>query len=154
MPVTELVSTDSTNAQNVQYIIENLELIVGTTLGFNLEYEIKDDPEVETTAAAIILYDGETFEESFGEKPLYNEISFIIRVKYRRSDPTQIRDKGADYVHLLREGITIDLLNVGALASTQIVSRVSHDGADLSISLPIIELDYSISVRYREKPSC
>jgi len=154
MPVTEPVSTDSTNAQNVQYIIENLELIVGTTLGFNLEYEIKDDPEVETTAAAIILYEGEIFEESFGEKPLYNEISFIIRVKYRRSDPTQIRDKGADYVHLLREGITIDLLNVGALSASQIVSRVSHDGADLSINLPIIELDYSISVRYREKPSC
>jgi len=150
MPVTKLESTPSTNAQNVQYIIENLEEILSVTLGFNLEYDIADDDIVETTPGVILNYDGEVFEESFGEKPMYNEIPFSIMLKFKESDPKLIRSRAVTYAHQLREGITIDLLNVGALASSQIVSRVEHDPVTLTTSQPILQLDYNVIVRYRE----
>lgn len=139
-----------TNTTNVQAIITNLETIVGTTLGFKLEYNIKDDPDVDTTPGAIILYLGEVFEESFGEKPLYNEIAFLILIKFTEDTPGLIRDKAVTYIHKLREGITIDLLNVGDLAATKIVSRVTHEGADLDNEQPVNQIDYSLSIRYRE----
>ena len=140
----------ATNTTNVQAIITNLETIVGTTLGFKLEYNCKDDPDVDTTPGAVILYLGETFVENFGEKPLYNEISFLILIKFTEENPGSIRDKAITHVHKLREGITIDALNVGDLSASKIVSWVDHEGAEVDNEQPVNQIDYHLSVRYRE----
>lgn len=139
-----------TNTTNVQAIITNLEGIIGTTLGFNLEYEIKDDPDVDTTPAAILHYLGESFEDSLGERPKYNEVSFMIIVVFRESDTDEIRDRSTIYVHKLRDGITTAKLNVGDLSESKQVTWVDHLSAEVTTETPTIQIDYQIAVRYRE----
>jgi hypothetical protein len=138
------------NTTNVQAIITNLETIVGTTLGFNLELSLASDPDVDTTASAQILYQGEDFMESFGEKPLSNELDILIKIQFREETPGDIRDLAVGYVHKLREGITINLLNVGALSASKMVSRVDHGPAEVEPDHPITEIDYHLKIRYRE----
>ena len=144
------VTAGAGNTENVQYIIDNLEYIIGTTLEFNLEYDIANDPEADTTPSAVIIYSGEEFGEAFGEKPLYNEITFEILVQFSDSTPATIRSRSVDYMHSIREGVTIDTLNVGALAASQIVSRVESNSNDVVVELPVIQINYILTVRYRE----
>lgn len=139
-----------TNKTNVKAIITNLETILSSDLGYNLEYEMRDDPDVDTTPSMVLHYEGEDFEENFGEQPKYNEIKFLIIAQFRESDPDEIRDRTVDIVHDIRGGVTIDNLNVGALADNQIVSRVNHESNAAIIETPIIVLGYNLLVRYRE----
>jgi hypothetical protein len=139
-----------TNAANVKAIIANVESIISTTIGYNLEYAIRADEDVDTTPNAVLLYDGEEFEENFGEKPLYNEIKFEILTQFRESDPQDIRDKSVDIIHNYRGNITIDALNVGDISSSKVVSRVDHDTNARAEGIPVVQLSYQMLVRYRE----
>jgi hypothetical protein len=138
------------NTETVQAIITNIETILtNSTLAFKLE-DMSDDEKLKTIDLAKVIYTGEEFEESYGERNLYNEIEFLIVVQYTDPNPAARRDKNAVIVHKIRDNITIDALNVGFLASTKLVSRVEHVEAKTGIDQTTNTINYILKVRYRE----
>lgn len=98
--------------------------------------------------AGQIVYDGESFEESLGERPPFSEARFTVRVV--QSAP----EAGLPYeqhrlVHGMRESLTVDALNSGALAGERRVSRVVIEGADIENGETRSSLTMRLSVRYR-----
>lgn len=133
----------------IKSIEDNLTAII-TAQGFNFE-DSSSDPKAETTPVATLLFKSEDFDYTHGQKPLYNELGYEIVANYSVSAPSTARDKAAEYGHKLRENITVNALNTGALASTKLVSRIDHQGYDVEYSKPIVRVIYKLKIRYREQ---
>lgn len=136
------------NSDSVKAITTNITSIL-TTQGLSVE-DISGDPETDTITLAQIHYQGEDFEYAHGMKPLYNEINYLIRMVFNKMSPVLSRDAQAEWIHKVREAITVNALNVGSLATTKLVSLVEHEGADVEYRPPISTINYKLKVRYRE----
>lgn len=136
------------NADTVKAIEDNLTSILATQ-GFKVE-DLSSDPDVDTTPLCAILHRGETFGAAHGEKPLYNEISYELSIRFNTKYPSTSRDSIADWAHKVRTNVTVNALNVGSLATTKLVSWVNHNGYDINYTPPITSISYKLRVRYRE----
>jgi hypothetical protein len=137
------------NETTVKAIIDNLEAILTTTIGWKLE-DLSTDAEARTITACQLLYNAETFEDTFGEHPQYNEIDFQILVERTHKTPATRRELAVEYVHKLRTYVTVTTVNVGSLATSQLVSWVAHTGAKIDSDNSTIRISYAIKIRYRE----
>ncbi|MFQ5736612.1 MAG: hypothetical protein ACE5GY_07085 [Thermodesulfobacteriota bacterium] len=140
------------NFDTANAIEDNLHTVL-EALGINFTREAYDN-EAAISAALLphgqIFYLGEDFAYNHGEKPLYAEIRFLIRVVLRERDAADIGREQRRWVHLIRDNITIDALNIGDLAGSKLVSRASTDGVDTENNAPRAAIRYRVSVRYRE----
>lgn len=137
------------NADTIKSIEDNLSALI-IAQGFNLE-DSSTDKTLETKPLCALRYLGEDFGAGHGERPLYNEIRYSLKVGFNDKAPASSRDKIADWMHKFRQAVTVASLNVGALAASKLVSWVNHEGYDVTdYKSPITELDYRLRVRYRE----
>ena len=140
----------SSNATTVKAIITNLKTILGTTLAYNLDYDISSDADVNTTPAVHILYGGETFEENNNEKQKYNNIAFTISLFFAASTPDNRREKAVEYIHAIRDKMTPDELNIGDLSASQLVNNVDCEEATNDNEIPVQTITLGVTVKYRE----
>ncbi len=136
------------NSDTVKAITANLAAIL-EGLGLKIE-DLSVDPSMTTMPVCVILYEGEEFEYGHGQKPLYNEIKYLFKVMLNNPKPGTSRDKYAQYVHAIREALTVNALNTGGLADTKLVSLVNTTDVAISYEPPVSTIDYRLNVRYRE----
>lgn len=99
-----------------------------------------------------IFYGGESFEYTHGQRPGYAQAAFTILVVLSQRDPTDLMRTQQNWVHLIREALTVDALNVDELAATRYVSRVTTAGVDIEeMAGHRAVLNYRVTVRYREQ---
>ncbi len=97
-----------------------------------------------------VIYQGEAFEYTHGQRPGYIEARFTLKVILKERDPVDMLREEQRWVHKIREALTVDVLNTGALSSSKPVSRVTTTGVDVINREHISVLAYRVSVRYRE----
>lgn len=136
------------NSDTVKAITANLTAIL-ESLGFKVE-DLSVDPSMASTPVCVVLYEGEDFEYGHGQKPLYNEIRYLLKVMLNDPRPVTSRDKYAQYVHAIREAVTVNALNTGALASSKLVSLVNTTEVTVVYEPPVSTIDYRLNVRYKE----
>jgi hypothetical protein len=141
------------NVDTVMAITDNLEaLLKGLKIAVERVYteELRDIPASKLPIAQI-FYQAEDFEYTHGQKPEYAEIEFLIRVLLSR-------DKGSianmrnnqKKAHEIRDGVTINTLNIGDLASSKLVSRVTSESVRNRREDDMDIMDYTLKIRYRE----
>ncbi len=135
-------------SDTVKAITTNLAAML-TGLGFKVE-DLSFDPTMATTPVCVILYEGEEFEYGHGQKPLYSEVKYLLKVMLNDPKPGTSRDKYAEHVHAIREAVTVNALNTGALAASKVVSLVNTTDVAITYEPPISTIDYRMNVRYRE----
>ncbi len=136
------------NSDTVKAITANLAAIIAG-LGFKVE-DLSIDPSMATSPVSVILYEGEEFEYGHGQKPLYSEVKYLLKVMLNDPKPGTSRDKYAQYVHAIREAVTVDALNIGGLATSKLVSLVNTTDVAITYEPPVSTIDYRMNVRYRE----
>lgn len=136
------------NSDTVKAITANLVAILDG-LGFKIE-DLSVDPSMATSPVCVILYEGEDFAYGHGQKPLYNEVKYLLKLMLSDPKPGTSRDRYAQYVHAIREALTVDALNTGGLASSKLVSLVSTTDVAIIYEPPVSTIDYRMNVRYRE----
>ncbi len=136
------------NSDTVKGITLNLTSIL-EGLGLKVE-DLSIDPSMVSTPVCVILYEGEDFEYGHGQKPLYSEIRYLLKVMLNDPRPGTSRDRYAEYVHGVREAVTVDALNVGALLASKLVSLVNTTEVTVTYEPPVSIIDYRLNVRYRE----
>lgn len=136
------------NSDTVKAITANLKSII-EGLGFKVE-DLSIDPAMVSTPVCVILYEGEDFEYGHGQKPLYSEIRYLLKVMLNDPRPGTSRDKYAEHVHAIREAVTVNALNTGALAASKLVSLVNTAEVTVTYEPPVSTIDYRLNVRYRE----
>ena len=136
------------SAATVKAIMSNLETIV-ESIGYELE-DMSVDPSLESNAVCTVVYEGETFGESFGEKPDYNEVSVSLIARRRAQTASAARDYQIDIVHEFRDNVTVAALNTGALATSKLVFWVNHVTASTEFEESMLGITYEIEIRYRE----
>ena len=137
----------------VKSITDNLQRILDKQ-GIKFDREIFDDiNKIEGSKLPVgqIFYQSPIFEYSHGQKPEYADLEFQVRVVFKdRSATDSIRDE-QEWVQRIRESVTINALNVGDLASSLLVSKVTTE--EVEVEHPgdgVGVLNYTLNVRYRE----
>ncbi len=98
-----------------------------------------------------IFYAGEAFESPHGERPSYSEAEFAVKVLILEKDPERAVGEQQRWAHNIREALTVNALNTGALAATKRVSRVNVARADAENHKDnLTSLTCKVFVRYRE----
>lgn len=143
-----------TDFSTITAITDNLESVL-KGLGIHFDratYETDSDIPASVLPYGRIFYLGEAFEELSGERPAYIESEFNLRVTIGERDPRKMMMEQQRWIHSVRDGLTVGALNIGALASSKLVSRVITDEARIeqnridSISSAVCR----VKIRYRE----
>jgi hypothetical protein len=125
-----------------------------TVLKDIIKWQVEDDgvdPNADfANPVARIEYQGEAFESLHGERPDYADASFLIQVMFTERVPDTIRDKAQEYIHAIRDNVTIDNMNVEALADTNLVSHTFSDSINVLYDEPIVTINYQMRIHYRE----
>jgi len=98
-----------------------------------------------------ITYAGEIFEYAHGQRPMYGEVEYSIKVLLAENDPQQMMCEQQKWTHRVRDAMTIEALNTGALATSCPVSRVIVAGVRAENDRHTASLVLRTIVRYREQ---
>ncbi|MBI5599203.1 MAG: hypothetical protein HY890_05630 [Deltaproteobacteria bacterium] len=96
-----------------------------------------------------ISYTGEDFEYTHGERPGYAEARFSITVVIRERDHVEAMRSHQDWAHKVRDALTVNAVNSGAIATSKPVSRVVTDGVIAEAGENCSFLKCRVTVRYR-----
>lgn len=141
------------NFATLDAITDNLESVL-KTLGIKFTAETFDD--VAAVPASLIplgqvFFNRIDFEYTFGQKPEYAEAGFNLRVILQDRDPRMLARVEQKWAHGIRDALTINALNIGALAASKLVSRVTSYSINIDHSKPQYGvLNYGVKIRYRE----
>lgn len=97
-----------------------------------------------------IFYTGEAFENAHNQKPFYADAEFTITVQLLEADPADMIREQQRWVHLIREALTVEALNINGLANTRYITRVNISRIDVENQRNRSGLICKASVRYRE----
>jgi len=97
-----------------------------------------------------IQYITEVFEYGHGQKPLYSDMEFSIQVVLSDRSSEGLMRTVQDWVHRVRDGVTVDALNIGDLASSKLVSRASTGEIRTIKNGAFSVIEYTMQIRYRE----
>lgn len=131
--------------------LENLLEGLGIRISDKSVADEDNAPGIGTSPICNVMYDGEEREYSVGgEKPGYAEAEFTVALGFNSPGLDAARDYQQQWYHAVKDAVTIDALNAGALAASKLVSRVTIGRGEVSRNGPlsIVMLEYKI--RYRE----
>ena len=138
----------SLNAATVKSINDNLMAILD---GFDLYKFEKDsvDPKINTWVQLNVGADTE--DENHGEGPMYIEQRFEIVAHRQIEDKSDHRIKGAEIKWDIKEAITVEVLNVGDLEESNLISRIEMDSSvnDYNSSEGLV-VTVDLVVRFRD----
>lgn len=138
----------STQTGIVTDIIEKLEEILSTTLG----YELEDLSNVDINAwgsavLAQLLYLGTVYDDTMNERPDTRQAKFLIKLMFRDEQPDTSRVKQYTY-----DSDVYEAINAAAINSTdKLVRAVIHDETNTIYEPPISTLELPLRVRYRNE---
>lgn len=139
------------NLDTVQSITDNLvQVLKGAGIN-TVKKNFNQDPAASDLPLIDVIYDTENLGYDHGQKPLYNDIVFILRMFVKDNSPSLITTEKQRLIHIVRDNVTINALNINELSSSLLVSKVVTGDIDTSLSendLGIIE--YELEIRYRE----
>ena len=98
-----------------------------------------------------LFYTGENFEYAHGQRPMYGEIEYSVRVLLAEKDPADMMREQQKWTHRVRDAMTIEALNTGELAATRPVSKVMVAGVRADNDRHTASLVLRTVVRYREQ---
>lgn len=136
----------------VMAITDNLQAVLQKQ---GIQFLRKEYDEVKNIPASLlplgqILYTGEAFENTFNEKPSYIEAQFRIKIVIAGRDPFDLMRDEQRWVHLIRGALTVNALNINALAATKYISRVNLPRFETANQKGRSSIVCSPSIRYRE----
>lgn len=142
-----------TNFSTIKSITDNLQSVL-RGIGLNFSREIHED-ESKIPAGAIplghIFYRGETFEDTFNQRPIYIEAEYKLRVILRERDPIDMMREMQKWTHTVKDALTVNALNIGDLASSKLVNLVRVERAETeTLSADMGAVNIEAIVRYRE----
>lgn len=142
------------NFESIVAITDNLESVL-KGMGINFTRKTYEDMASIPTALlplGEIIYNGESFEHPSGQRPGYAEADYRLRVIIKESDARDMQRVQMKWIHLIRDGLTVNALNTGSLATSKLISSVMTESATFNNTLSdtIGVVEYDIKVRYRE----
>ncbi len=140
------------NLETIKSITDNLQTVL-QSMGVKFAREtIADESKIPASLIPFgqIFYNTEEFEYTHGQKPMYVDTEYLIRVVLREKTSTDLIRTQQEWVHLIRDGLTINALNINALASTKYVSRVTTELLVMDTRENTTFVHYTVKIRYRE----
>ena len=140
------------NFDTVSVITDNIHGVLKTT-GINFTQKVFDDLEAVPASLlplGAVYYSGERFESAYGQRPLYAEAEYNIRVLVSGRDEVGLIRELQRWAHTVKEALTVDALNTGSLAVSKPVSRVTVARVDSENHRAVSSLGLRLAVRYRE----
>ena len=98
-----------------------------------------------------IFYAGESFEYAHGQRPMYGEVEYSVRVLLAEKDPADMMREQQRWTHRVRDAMTIEALNAWELSIGRPVSRVTVAGVSVDNDRHTASLVLRTVVRYREQ---
>lgn len=141
-----------TNFDTVKAIAENVQKVLRKE-GIHFSKRTYDD-EKNVPASLLplgeVYYNGEVFENAYGQRPLYAEAGFTLKVLLSERDPEEMMLGQLNWAHKIRAALSVDALNSGPLAAAKYVSRVNLSKVEVENRKNTSSLIYKASIRYRE----
>jgi hypothetical protein len=97
-----------------------------------------------------VTYLGSDFENSVGEKPKYDNSTFMVRARFYGETMDELSQTLISTIHATKEAVNVAALNVGSLAVSKLVSRVSAVKPDVKQEAPAVVVTMNFIIRYRE----
>lgn len=140
------------NFDTIDAITDNLQAVL-KGLGVNFSREIYED--LDKIPASLlphgqIFYEREEFEYAHGQKPEYANAFFRLRVIIAGQDARKLIREQQKLVHLIREALTVNALNIGSLATSKLINMASTESVDIDNMPAKAALSYRVAIRYRE----
>lgn len=140
------------NVDTIKAITRNLKTVL-QNMGIKFALEtIEEESKIPANQIPFgqIFYNTEEFEYTHGQKPEYAEVNFIVRVVLKKNNPTDLMAEQQKWIHLIRDGVTINALNIGDLSASLLVSRVTTREPDIDTQSDTSFVNYDMKIRYRE----
>jgi len=99
--------------------------------------------------SAQLYYEGEDFEYTHGQRAGYAEATFRVRLLLRKRDVQEMIAEEQRWTHRIRDAISVNALNMGAVAASTPVSRVETRSVKVERKGQVSRLDYVLVIRYR-----
>lgn len=100
---------------------------------------------------AQVVYNGESFESPFGERPAYSDARFTIKLIMPDQDSPLALIEEQRLAHQARQALTESALNSGALSAAKPVTGVKIQGFDVETSGGFKKISMDVNARYREQ---
>ena len=135
----------------ISAITENL-LSLLKSLGLNFVTEIDDLAALPASVLphGQLFYEQANFEYAHNQKPEYATAGFKAIVVLALADAHSAIRLQQSWTHLIRDALTVNALNVGALAASKLVSLASVDGVECGTTNDKAFISFQISIRYRD----
>lgn len=133
--------------------MENIKSIVGSLGAFSDMREVVKNANGGPSIGGpqfTVAYSGTDFENNYGERPNYDNSTFVVRIKYLDANMRGLHETIIKSIHLVKQAMTIDALNVGDLTTSKLVRRVSVGKATMTSEPPSVIVSIEVTVRYRE----
>ena len=140
-----------TGGEIIRAVTENMERVL-TGLGVRFEARAAGEAEAALQGAppaGVVEYRGENFERSYGLRPTYVEVLFEVKV-FLRGHRRELVGSLQRWIHDIREALTVNNLNSGALAADKPVSLVDVDEGRVAVRGELATVSASVRLRYRE----
>ena len=142
------------NFDTIIAITDNLETVLrGMGISFTRKtYEDMANIPTSLLPLGEIIYNGESFEHPSGQRSGYAEAEYKLKVILREAEAKDMQRVQMKWVHLIRDGLTVNALNIGSLASSKLISNVLTEAARPNNTQTdgIGAVEYDIKIRYRE----
>jgi hypothetical protein len=141
------------NFDTVKSITDNLQTICQ---GEGIKFSRKTFEEPKNVPAALIplgeiYYDVENFDQTHGQRASFAEVDYTVKIILKERDSRVLMRQQQEWVHKLRDAITVNALNIGDLASSKLVSWVDMtEGAETEDDVDWSRVNFPITIRYRE----
>lgn len=141
-----------TNLEIVTAITENMETVLRSIGIVFARKTFDDDKNIPAASLPLgeLFYEAQAFEDSFNEKPAYAQAEFTVRVVIGALQPDEAMTMQQSFTHLLRNALTVESLNVGALAALKPVSRVKIMRIEAASARGVASVNMKAAIRYRE----
>ena len=97
-----------------------------------------------------IYYRGEDFQYTHGQRPGYAEADFFVKVVLRDRDSAELIRSAQKWMHLLRDALTVNAINIEDLAVSKPASLVTVERGDVENKGDMAVLGFKVKIRYRE----
>ena len=139
------------NIDTVKSITDNLQTVCQAQ---GIKFTRKTYEEPKNIPASLIplgeiFYNGQARQHNHGEGPQYITINFSLKVVLKERDLKVMMRKQQEWINKLDDALTVPALNIGELASSQLVSWVSLEEEETEDEVDRSKVNISVDVRFR-----
>ena len=142
----------SQNFATIKSITDNVQSVLqGQGIKFSRKtYENEKNIPASLLPLGGIYYRGEDFQYTHGQRPGYAEADFFVKVVLQDRDSGSLIRSIQKWIHLLRDALTVNSINIGDLAVSKLASLVTAERVDVENKGDMAVLGFKVKIRYRE----